>query len=62
MVNQKKLGLDLIFNRELFFKCKVSFGLMVNKSFRGGTAYLTIVEVYQTAPVHYLMGRFRCGY
>ena len=34
---------------------------MVNKTVWGGTAYLTIVEIYQTGPVNYLMGGFRFG-
>ena len=33
---------------------------MVNYPFWVGTAYLTIEEIYQTRPVKYLMGGFRC--
>ena len=33
--------------------------LMVNLTVLGGTAYLTIVELYQTGPVNYLMGGIR---
>ena len=34
--------------------------LMMNLTVLGGTAYLTVVELYQTGPVNYLMGVFRC--
>ena len=33
---------------------------MMNKTVFGGTAYLTIVKIYQRGPVNYLMGGFRC--
>ena len=62
-VNQKKLHLDLSYDWDLIFEntkqILVSWWI---KPLWGGTAYLTIVEIYQTGLVNFLMGEFRCDY
>ena len=45
---------------EIISVCLVANLICLIKPFWGGTAYLTIVEIYQTWPVNYLMGGFRC--
>ena len=43
-INWKKMRLDIMYYWEFFQRYEIDFGLIV-KSFWGGTAYLTIVEI-----------------